>query len=224
MSKKKLIKEIAAYYKERAPWHDAYMSYTSNQEMEKLLKPIINDFEKYIINKDILEIACGTGNWTEVLAKRAASILATDVNNSVLQIAQNKKYNNNVTFMVMDAYSLENIDRRIDAAFAADWWSHVPKSMIPTFIENLHNRLGHNAKIIIVDMFPKKSDLADCYNDDEGNLIGRRKLPDGREYAVIKNFYSEKDIKNIFKNLGRKIEYFCYNDLQRWMLIYTLCN
>lgn len=225
ISGKNIIQEMSTYYSEQAPWHDEYVSYTSNKEMEKLLKPIIDDFEKYIVNQNVLEIACGTGNWTQVLARRADSILATDINESVLQIALTKKYeNDNVTFRAVDAYDLEKIDSDFGVAFAADWWSHVPKSMIPAFIESLHNRLCREAKVIIVDMYPKSADLVECYNDEEGNLIGKRKLPNGRKFEVIKNFYSEKSLKNIFRDVGVNIEYHSYNDLQRWLFIYKLCK
>ena len=34
-----------------------------------------------------LEIACGTGNWTQVLGKRAGNVLTTDINELMLDIA-----------------------------------------------------------------------------------------------------------------------------------------
>ena len=73
------IKEMNAYYDSRAEWHDDYMSYESNAKMEGQLAPIISLIEKYILNKDVLEIACGTGNWTQVLARRAKSMQSLTV-------------------------------------------------------------------------------------------------------------------------------------------------
>lgn len=56
--------------------------------------------------KDILEIACGTGYWTEKIAKTAKSIHAIDVNEAVIEIAQQKNLGNKVRFEVADLYNL----------------------------------------------------------------------------------------------------------------------
>ena len=69
---------MKVYYDRRAPWHDKYMGYLGNGPMEELLSPIIRSIEPYITDRTVLEIACGTGNWTQVLAKRARTVLALD--------------------------------------------------------------------------------------------------------------------------------------------------
>ncbi|MBW2119721.1 MAG: class I SAM-dependent methyltransferase, partial [Deltaproteobacteria bacterium] len=126
---KRLIEEMNAYYDRHAPWHDQCMGYESNDNMEKLLTPIIKVFERHIRNKDVLEIACGTGNWTQFLAKRARSVLAVDMSPAALKIARTKisEYKN-VSLGLANAYSLDGVCDLFDLVFAADWWSHIPKS------------------------------------------------------------------------------------------------
>ena len=68
---------MRGYYGPRAPWHDCYMGYTGNSALEELLAPIVAVVEELLSGRDVLEVACGTGNWTAVLAKRAAGVLET---------------------------------------------------------------------------------------------------------------------------------------------------
>jgi ubiquinone/menaquinone biosynthesis C-methylase UbiE len=142
MKPKQLIGEMNEYYARRAPLHDGYMGYRNNETMEDLLGPIIRWFDEYLRDKVVLEVACGTGNWTQVLAKRAQSVVATDVNASVIEIARTKPYpKSNVVLRVADAYDLGGLCGQFDAAFAADWWSHIPKAWIRPFLDGLLAKL-----------------------------------------------------------------------------------
>ena len=55
------VEKMYEYYRDRVPYHDKYMNYTDNLEMENLLAPIIKKIEARILNKDVLEVACKTG-------------------------------------------------------------------------------------------------------------------------------------------------------------------
>jgi ubiquinone/menaquinone biosynthesis C-methylase UbiE len=223
MQAKELIQQMNTYYARRAPLHDNLMGYTDNARMEELLAPIIKRLERYLIDQEVLEIACGTGNWTQVLAKRARSVLATDINSSVLEIAKRKSYpKGKVTFKLADAYALQKIEVKFTTAFAADWWSHIPKSMIPSFIESLHTKLHKGARVIFIDMLPSESlDQMFSHYDKEGNLIHKRSLPEREEFYVVKNFPTEKELKEVFKGLVKDFEFYQYLPLKRWMLTYT---
>ena len=217
-----LIKQMNRYYDQRAPWHDSYMGYTSNAEMELLLAPVIQRFEKYITDRDVLEVACGTGNWTQVLARRARSVTATDVNRSTLDITRDKPFEGKVTFEQVDAYALEKLPREFDVAFAGDWLSHVPKGAIPKFIRGLHERLQPEAKVIFLDMMPcKEFDAETVSYDDDGNRVSERALLDGDKFFVVKNFPREDELRAVFAPFANDIEYYVDEPLKRWLLIYT---
>jgi SAM-dependent methyltransferase len=217
-----LIDEMNLYYRARAFWHDEYMSYTDNTGMEAQLAPIIEWVEKYVLDRDVLEIACGTGNWTQVLAKRVRSVLATDVNDSVIAIARKKEYKSDrVAFKVADAYTLEGIENEFTAAFAADWFSHVPKSRVVGFLKLLHGKLQPGAHVVLVDMLWRDHpDLRGYRYDEEGNLYHRRRLPDGQEFDVIKNYPTEEELYGYLEGIGEDIEYREHQELLRWMIAY----
>ena len=224
MQNRSIIEQMNAYYEKQAPRHDKLMGYTDNARMEQLLAPLIKRFEDCIAGQEVLEIACGTGNWTQVLAKRTRSVLATDISPAALDIARSKSYGNTeVTFRIADAYTLENVPGTFTAAFAADWWSHIPKSNIAQFVEGLHRRLCPGAKVVFIDMMPSESlDRMFSHYDNEGNLIHKRTLPDGQQFYVVKNFPTEEELRDVLDGLADDIEYYEHWSLRRWMLIYSL--
>ena len=89
-------KDLVAYYKERAKEYEQIYSKPERQEDLKKIAEILQDF---FTAKNLIERACGTGYWTERISETARSIIATDINDSVLEIAKSKSYpNNNVIF------------------------------------------------------------------------------------------------------------------------------
>jgi 2-polyprenyl-3-methyl-5-hydroxy-6-metoxy-1,4-benzoquinol methylase len=218
-----LAKEMRDYYRVRAPWHDNFMQYTGNAAMEKLLHPIVSRVESLLAELDVLELACGTGNWTQVLARRVRTILATDINEETLSRAQAKEYPVDVvTFRTADAYSLASVGGEFSGAFAADWWSHVPHSLFGPFLDGLHSCLNSGARVVFVDMLPRDHpDLMPYRHDREGNAICRRTLPDGSTFDVVKNFPDDKEVLESLAGRSEGAEYQKWQELSRWLVTYT---
>lgn len=218
-----ILKQMNIYYEKRASIHDTMMGCASQDAAERLLAPIIRRFEELIIGKKVLEVACGTGNWTQVLSRRARSVLATDINSSVIEIAREKAYSaDNVAFRIADAFKLRSLEGKYEAAFAADWWSHIPRSKLNGFLKGLHQKLRPGARVVFVDMMPCDSQhRMFSHYDDEGNLIHRRKLPSGETYYVVKNFPTEKEILQTLDGMAGRVEYHEHLAMRRWILTYT---
>ena len=222
MSKQSHIEKMKSYYDHRAPWHDEYMSFQSFPEMEKLYYPIIEKIIPLITNKSVLEIACGTGNWTHVFAKRATSVTAVDASRKSLQIAEEKLNPfDNISLICTDAYSLESLKKQFDVIIAIDWFSHIPKSQIGSFLQMLNTIVKPNSSVIFCGM------LENQYFKDENHIIDRdnnrvssRKLPDGARYDVIKNFFSENELLEIFSKFGSDLLYTEFDSLNRWLIEY----
>ena len=214
------IEEMNTYYDKVAPLHDKFMGYTTNEAMEKLLGPIIEWIEPLVSRKDVLEIACGTGNWTQVLSKRARSVFAVDQSDVYLEIARSKEYaGDNVTFLKSDAYRLDNVKGDFDVAFAADWWSHIPRSCITEFVTSMLNKLRCGSAVVLLDMLPSPSlDAMFSHVDDDGNTIHRRRFEDGTEYEVVKNFPTESELREALGPYAENLSYHEHDDLRRWAL------
>ena len=62
-----------------------------------------------------------------------------------------------------DAYDLSHIENEFDAAMAIDWLSHVPKSRMGQFLEELHQVLKEGATIIFCDQLAGENSMAGIY-------------------------------------------------------------
>ncbi|MGH8673279.1 MAG: methyltransferase domain-containing protein [Burkholderiales bacterium] len=111
---------LAAYYAKRAAEYERIYAKPERQaDLERLRARVTALFS----GRTVLEIACGTGYWTEVIAPRALSITALDAAKETLAIARSKKYPaHKVAFGKGDAYALPDFGRRHDALFAGFWW------------------------------------------------------------------------------------------------------
>ena len=99
----------------------------------------------------------------------------------------------------------------------------MPKSKIPVFLRALSGRLEPDSRVIIVDMLPAKNlTFLDTRTDDEGNLIHLRRLPNGEDFEVVKNFPTEQELGACVRDFGRDIEYKAHDTLRRWMLAFTI--
>jgi ubiquinone/menaquinone biosynthesis C-methylase UbiE len=77
---------------------------------------------------NILELACGTGLWTQHLAPLATHITAVDAAPEVIALNQNRVNSESVEYIVADLFNWTP-DRQFDFIFFGFWLSHVPLFM-----------------------------------------------------------------------------------------------
>ncbi len=217
-----LINDTTRYYAERSSEYDLTAGYT-DPESEKMRIPAKARYRSLFENHNVLEIACGTGYWTEINAATAKSILATDVNPSVVSIARKKlAHCPHVDFQVADAYSLDGIASGFSAAFSHWWWSHIPKSHLGHFLSALHSKLRHGAFVLFVDQLPDAYEGRNRRYDAEGNVIEERILNDGRKFEIVKNFPDEQEIQNALSGIAENVAYKTYPVNHSWEVSYTI--
>ena len=171
---------------------------------------------------DVLEVACGTGYWTEAIAATAHSVTAVDINREVLEIARAKSFpRRNVSFEQLDVYQLALNSNHFTAGLAAFWWSHIPKAKVKMFLQQFHQNLSTDALVVFVDnRYVEDSSRPISRRDDEGNSYQLRTLDDGSRHEVLKNFPTETELRNVVEEFGRDIEYRALD--YYWGLAYRL--
>jgi len=196
---------MKSYYVSRATEYDRVYEFPERQSNLRTLEDWI---PTVLSNHRVLEVACGTGYWTQFFAPKAQHVLATDASVETMEIAKKRVGTNNIEFQIADAYALSDTLGQFDAAFAGFWLSHVPQSRLQAFLTNLHNRLQHGSTVLFIDNeYVEGSNHPITERDDEGNTYQTRKLLDGTSHHVLKNFPSERGLIKMIDGLGTKFQY-----------------
>lgn len=158
----------------------------------------------------VLELACGTGYWTDAIAGTAASVHATDASNEVLEIARSKQLDPaKVTFAPGDAYHPLPATPPFTAGFAGFWWSHVPRLQLPAFLENFHAAVAPGSRVVFADnRFVPGSSTPLSRHDDVGNTYQLRTLADGSRHEVLKNFPTPEELREILGPFSKQLDIF----------------
>jgi SAM-dependent methyltransferase len=211
--------ELLEYYRRRAGEYEAIYAKPERQADLALLRRHIPD---RLRGRRVLEIACGTGYWTTLVAPTAASVVATDAAEEPMALARAKPYPpGRVRFALADAYALDASLGRFDGALAIFWWSHVPLSRIADFLSSLHARLEPGARVVLMDnLYVDGSSTPIAERDAEGNTYQLRRLADGSENRVLKNFPAAQDLR---RHLAPHAVQFGYQALEYyWLAEYQL--
>ncbi len=178
---------LEKYYARRAA---EYEKIFDKPERQADLARMRADIPALFKGERVLEIACGTGYWTPLIAEQAESVLATDFNEEPLAIARSKPYRKaNVRFERADAYALPAWPEKFSACYAGFWWSHIPLGRIDGFLQNLGKTLRNGARVAFMDnRYVEGCSTPLSRKDAEGNTYQQRRLADGTSHEVLKNF------------------------------------
>ena len=210
---------LAEYYARRAAEYERiYQKPERQADLRRLRRFVEHTFE----GCRVLEIACGTGYWTEVLARTVSSVTGVDVNEEMLEIARSKGINpQKAEFVRGDANALPRLRGPFEAALAAFWWSHVPKSRLAEFLRQFHGVLHPGALVAFIDnAYVEGSSTPIVRADTEGNTYQERRLEDGSTFEVLKNFPSAEELQEIARPFAerlifQRLDYY-------WVLKYAL--
>jgi 2-polyprenyl-3-methyl-5-hydroxy-6-metoxy-1,4-benzoquinol methylase len=147
----------------------------------------------------VLEIACGTGLWTEALAGWADALTAIDAAPETLAIARGRVRSANVSFEVADVFSW-NPGARFDVIFFSAWLSHVPADRFGPFWRLLDSLLAKNGRVLFIDEHVDERGK-EAYVSGRDEVVERR-LNDGSMYRVIKNFVDPPGLEDQLRRLG----------------------
>jgi ubiquinone/menaquinone biosynthesis C-methylase UbiE len=208
--------DIVSYYNDRAKEYEKV--YLNPDEQEDLLTAT-DLFQKIFAGKTVLEIACGTGYWTERISKTATSVFATDINKSVVDLAMARQVMDNVSFEVSDMYNLAT-DKKYEGLFAGFIWSHILLQDLDRFLDKVKDFIVGGGTIVFIDSNPVKSTIHDAKRiaktDEAGNTYQLRHLDNGTDHLVLKNFPTEDFL---FQKLSRIATGISYTKLPYYWIV-----
>ncbi|MET7313168.1 MULTISPECIES: class I SAM-dependent methyltransferase [unclassified Streptomyces] len=189
-----LLAEQMAYYRAGAAEYDR--PYAEYEDLQRLLA-VVDDLP---IAGDVLELACGTGQWTPRLAARARSVTAVDAAPEVVALARARTASPTVQFLEADLFEWQP-PRRYDTVFFAFWLSHVPPPRLPGFWNTVATALAPGGKAIFIDDGPAAAAEEEVLANQPAPAA-LRQLDDGSQYRIVKVFHDARTLTDDLTALG----------------------
>jgi ubiquinone/menaquinone biosynthesis C-methylase UbiE len=135
-----LLSQQLEYYRARAPEYDQWFlrqgRYDRGPQANAdwfaevaLIRAALAHFNP---EGDVLELACGTGLWTEQLLSTARSITAVDASPETLALNRERVHSPAVRYLQADLFAWRP-EERFDTIFFGFWLSHVPPEKFEPF-------------------------------------------------------------------------------------------
>ncbi len=191
---------IIKYYKQRAPEYEQ-IYYRDIPIKRRELADEATRLKQLATDKSILDLACGTGYWTKVISQTAASLIASDISAEMIIEARKKNYLCQPDFVLADLYRLPFADGGFQLVTLGFWFSHEPKQNYHAFFDMLKPLLRENGAIWMIDNNPPAEGphLQSVGTDEFGNNYKQRFLDSGQEFAILKNYFSENQLRTVFE-------------------------
>jgi 2-polyprenyl-3-methyl-5-hydroxy-6-metoxy-1,4-benzoquinol methylase len=190
-----VLAEQIDYYRRRAKEYDV----TAYGDVEAARAHIARLVAQMRPTGRVLEIACGTGLWTEALARLADTVTAIDAAPEVVEIARERVRSANVRFEVVDVFSWQP-DSRFDVIFFSAWLSHVPTSRLDQFWRALRTLLAEDGRVLFLDEHVDER-AKESYVPGRTEIVERR-LRDGSTFHIVKNFVDPEELELQLRRLG----------------------
>lgn len=174
------------------------------QWVENYMRPVQNEIDTLIaeshLDGDILDIACGTGFWSERIAAQANSVTALDGSEEMIARLRERKLPN-VSTICADIFSWHP-PTQWDGIFFAHWLAHVPETHFDSFWQTVDAALLPGGHVIIIDVNGAERRIEENTYEDEHIPLARRRLKDGSQFDIVKHFWEPSDLLARLETLG----------------------
>ena len=207
-----LIADQIAYYRARADEYDGNLRqlerYVSlgggvagrpGDEESREVASVLDALESMRPLETVLELAAGTGWWTQWLAQHARRVMADDAAEEMLALNRDRVHATNVRYVLADVFTWRP-DRKFDLVFFAFWLSHVPGDRFAGLWQLVHESLGPNGRVFFVDELGTE-ELRALETRVGGDAV-LRTLEDGRQFRAVKIFYEPAELESKLRALG----------------------
>jgi demethylmenaquinone methyltransferase/2-methoxy-6-polyprenyl-1,4-benzoquinol methylase len=199
-----ILRQQLAYYRARAHEYDESVQQTGRAAGPNI--PGLDQEWAYLIQalhslspcEQILELACGTGIWTQELLRVGSSITALDAAPEMLDINRAKLANPCVQYQQADLFDWAP-DRTYDLVFFAFWLSHVPPALLNDFLSKVAAAVQPGGRLFIVDEPAGGRHLS---GPAEAGNYQTRKLQNGNVFRIVKAYYDPTALTAQLRQLG----------------------
>jgi 2-polyprenyl-3-methyl-5-hydroxy-6-metoxy-1,4-benzoquinol methylase len=210
MADDSMLQEQVAYYRARAGEYDEWFLRTGRYDRgmdhrtawRAEVAVVEQSLREHIVGGDVLELACGTGLWTQLLAQLNRRVMAVDASPEVIDVNRARTHSDHVHYVLADLFSWTAPPAQFDAVFFGFWLSHVPADRSEAFWNMVRAALRPNGRVFWIDSLLEPSSTARDHGPLDHSGVVRRRLNDGREFQIIKMFYEPADLEQRLSRLG----------------------
>jgi SAM-dependent methyltransferase len=205
-----VLQEQVAYYRARACEYDEWFlrlgrfdrGPESNRRWFEQAEEVYEALDTFHPTGRVLELAPGTGLWTQRLLRHSQSLTAVDSSPEMLALCKARVGEAAVRFVLADIFTWQP-DGRYDVVFFGFWLSHVPWERFAPFWDKVRSCLAPGGRAFLVDSLPDPtSTAADQVLPTANATTMLRRLNDGREFTVVKVFHQPDDLAVRLGELG----------------------
>jgi SAM-dependent methyltransferase len=191
------------YYQKRAAEYDRiYLRDDPARQSE--LAALYALSQRTLDGRDVLDLACGTGFWTQVVSGTSKSILGIDINPATLAVAAQKKYLCPVRFIRADMFNLPIGSGGGDGILATFVLSHVRRQDIPRLADIVRHLFPPHSPVFLCDNNPVTEVSPGFIWDDEHiNTYKQRRLENGEQYTILKNYFRREELDTVLAPWGQ---------------------
>ncbi len=194
-----IIDEQVAYYGARASEYDA-TSMPDGDPYAAHAEAIRAALRSLAPRGRVIELAAGTGQWSELLAEHADDLLITDASPEMLELNRARVGERpHVRHEVLDVFAMEP-SPGFDVAFFGFFLSHVPRTRIDAFWALVDGLLAPAGRALFVDERRHELWHEDWIDASEG--IVRRRLTDGTTFRAVKVLWEPFELEARLHELG----------------------
>jgi ubiquinone/menaquinone biosynthesis C-methylase UbiE len=153
----------------------------------------------------VLELGCGSGYWTGAIAEVCDTLLATDVNPALIELARQRVPGDAVRWSAVDALDIPAGLGDFTAVFIGFLWSHLVRDEQETLLEHLRKRVGKDVLVVLLDDVQGELESV-ARTDAQGNTYQIFVAPDGERYEVPKNYPSDSALRKRLSPSVREIK------------------
>lgn len=208
------LQKMKEYYRERAREYDEWFyrqgrydrSAETNAHWFSEVDEVFAAFDACHLTGDALELAPGTGIWTERLVRTASTITAVDASPEMIEVNRVKVASSRVSYVQADLFTWQP-ERTYDAVVFCFWISHVPLERLDDFLRSVASALRPGGKVFFVDGRREPTSTASNHQlPTEDSQVMTRILNDGRAFEIVKNFYDPLDLSACCSRAGLRVD------------------
>jgi SAM-dependent methyltransferase len=194
-----LLAEQVAYYRARAGEYDATYPLDDGADVEARAR-LVAALEALAPYGRVLELACGTGQWTAELARHASALTAVDASPEALAICRRRLDAPHVRLVEADLFSWRRRES-YDLVFFAAWLSHVPPQRFDALWAFVADCLTPGGRAFVIDELPAVAALERAAGSRPAPTV-RRRLTTGESYRAVKVLYEPDELRARLAALG----------------------